>query len=143
MIKAAPKAILYFIWNYFDVVTDLFDTQANEGIIHKETLAVILDKHRKDIKPQLIEYKIIRPVNDDFELRDVYHKLMEFVLFEFRPMLPEEIEKFGNSISELFRKIKEGIVGEKNILLERLIALSAQIKEFSYSVEKNSIRLLS
>ncbi len=143
MIKAEPKAILYFIWNYFDVVRDLFDTQANEGIVRKETLSVILDKHRKDIKHQLIEYKIIRPVNDDFELRDVYHKLIEFVLFEFRPMLPEEIEKFGTSISELFRKIKEGITGDKNILLERLIALSAQIKEFSDSVEKNSIRLLS
>lgn len=143
MIKAEPKAILHFIWNYFDVVRDLFDTQANEGIIRKETLTIILDKHRKDIKPQLIEYKIIRPVNDDFELRDVYHKLIEFVLFEFRPLLPEEIEKFGNSISELFRKIKEGIASDKNILLERLIALSAQIKEFADSVEKNSIRLLS
>jgi len=143
MIKAEPKAILYFIWNYFDVVRDLFDTQANEGIIRKETLAVILDKHRKDIKSQLIEYKIIRPSNDDFELRDVYHKLIEFVLFEFRPMLPEEIEKFGNSISELFRKIQEGIAGDKNILIERLIAISGQIKEFSDSVEKNSIRLLS
>lgn len=143
MIKAEPKAILYFIWNYFDVVRDLFDTQTNEGIIRKEILAIILDKHRKDIKPQLIEYKIIRPVNDDFELRDVYLKLIEFVLFEFRPLLPEEIEKFGNSISELFRKIKDGIASDKNILLERLIALSAQIKEFADSVEKNSIRLLN
>jgi len=143
MIKAEPKTILSFIATYFDLIRDLFDTQSNEAIIRKETLMVILDKHRKDIKPQLIEYKVIRPVNDDFELRDVYYKLIEFVLFEFRPMLPEEIEKFGNSISELFRKIKEGITGEKNILLERLASLSAEIKLFSDSVEKNSIRLLS
>ncbi len=143
MIKAEPKTILSFIATYFDVIRDLFDTQANEGMIRKETLVIILDKHRKDIKPQLTEYKIIRPVNDDYELRDVYHKLFEFVLFEFRPLLPEEIEKFGNSISELFRKIKEGIADNKNILIERLIALSAQIKEFADSVEKNSIRLLN
>jgi hypothetical protein len=143
MIKAEPKTILSFIATYFDVIRDLFDTQANEGIIRKETLAIILEKHKRDIKPQLVEYKIIRPVNDDFELRDVYHKLIEFILFEFRPLLPEEIEKFGSSISELFRKIQEGIASDKNILLERLIALSAQIKEFSDSVEKNSIRLLN
>lgn len=143
MIKAEPKTILSFIATYFDVIRDLFDTQANEGLIRKETLAIILERHKRDIKPQLIEYKIIRPVNDDFELRDVYHKLIEFILFEFRPLLPEEIEKFGSSISELFRKIKEGIVSDKNILIERLIALSAQIKEFSDSVEKNSIRLLN
>lgn len=143
MIKAEPKTILSFIATYFDVIRDLFDTQANEGLIRKETLAIILERHKRDIKPQLIEYKIIRPVNDDFELRDVYHKLIEFILFEFRPLLPEEIEKFGSSISELFRKIKEGIANDKNILIERLIALSAQIKEFSDSVEKNSIRLLN
>ena len=143
MIKAEPKSILYFIWNYFDVVRDLFDTQSNEGIIRKETLAIILEKHKKDIQSQLIEYKIIRISNDDFELRDVYYKLMEFILVEFRPLLPEEIEKFGNAIAELFRKIKEGITDDKNILLERLKAISTQIKEFSDSVEKNSIRLLN
>lgn len=143
MIKAEPKTILSFIATYFDVIRDLFNTQTNEGIIRQETLAIILDRHKRDIKPQLIEYKIIRPVNDDFELRDVYHKLIEFILFEFRPLLPEEIEKFGSSISELFRKIKDGIAIDKNILIERLIALSAQIKEFSDSVEKNSIRLLN
>src|ERR1044071_8454785 len=115
MIKAEPKTILHFVWNYFDVVRDFFETQSKEGIIRKETLAIILDKHRKEIKPQLLEYKILKSVNDDYELRDVYYKLIEFVLFEFRPLLPEEIEKFGTSISELFRKIKEGIEGEKNI----------------------------
>lgn len=143
MNKAEPKSILYFIWNYFEVVRDLFDTQSREEIIRKETLAVILEKHKKDIKSQLIEYKIIRSINDDFELRDVYYKLIEFILFEFRPLLPEEIEKFGTAISELFRKIIEGILDDKNILQERLKAISNQIKEFADSVEKNSIRLLN
>jgi hypothetical protein len=59
MIKAEPKAILWFIWNYFEVVRDLFDTQTKENIIRKETLEAIMNKHRKDIKSQLIEYKII------------------------------------------------------------------------------------
>lgn len=143
MVKAEPRTILSFIATYFDIIRDLFDTQANEGMIRKETLAITLDRHRKDIKSQLLDYKIIRQVNDDFELRDVYFKLIEFVLIEFRPLLPEEIEKFGGSISELFRRIKEGITGDRNILLERLIGLSNQIKEFSDSVEKNSIRLLN
>jgi hypothetical protein len=143
MIKAEPKSILHFLWNYFDVVRDFFETQSSEGIIRKETAAIILAKHRKEIKPQLLEYKILKPVNEDYELRDVYYKLIEFILFEFRPLLPEEIEKFGTSISELFRKIKEGIGSDKNILLERLIAISTQIKEFFDSVEKNSIRLLN
>lgn len=143
MIKAEPKTILYFIWNYFDVVRDLFDTQSKEGLIRKEALELILEKGRKDIKTQLIDYKILRRINDDYELRDVYYKLVEFVLLEFRPLLPEEIEKFGISISELFRRISEGINGDKDILVDRLRGLSSQIKEFTESVEKNSIRLLN
>ena len=143
MIKAEPKSILYFLYNYFEVVRDLFDIQTKEDIIRKEALEVVLNKHRKDIKSQLIEFKIIKQTNDDFELRDIYLKLFEFVLFEFRPMLPEEIQKFDFSISELFRKIKGGIEGDKNILLEWISSLSSEIKLFSESVEKNSIRLLS
>lgn len=143
MIKAEPKAILHFIYTYFEVLRDLFETQSNEGIVRRETLDIVLCKYNKDIKLQLVEYKIIRPINEDFELRDAYYKLIEFILFEFRPLLPEEIGKFGNAISELFRKIKEGITEDKNILIERLRAISTQIKEFSDSVEKNSIRLLN
>ncbi len=102
----------------------------------KEALSTILEKHKKDIKSQLLEYKIIRISNDDFELRDVYYKLIEFILVEFRPLLPEEIEKFGNAIAELFRKIKEGITDDKNILLERLRAISTQIKSFQIQLRK-------
>lgn len=143
MIKAEPKTILHFIWSYFDVLRELFDTQSKDGLIRKEALALILERNKRDIKSQLIEYKILRNINEDFELRDVYYKLIEFILFEFRPLLPEEIEKFGTSISDLFRNIKEGINSEKAILVDRLRALSSQIKEFTDSVEKNSIRLLN
>lgn len=143
MIKAEPKTILHFIWTYFEVLRDLFDLQQDNEIIRKEAFADVLNTHKKDIKIQLLEYKIVRQVNDDYELRDVYFKLIEFVLFEFRPLLPEEIDKFGTSITDLFRKIKKGIDSDRDILLERIRAISVQIKEFSDAVEKNSIRLLS
>ena len=75
-------------------------------------------------------------------MRDVYYNLIEFILFEFRPLLPDEIEKYGQSISELFRKIKEGINSDKNILLDRITALSEEVKKFSEAIDKNKIRLL-
>jgi hypothetical protein len=143
MIKAEPKSILHFIWTYFEIIKELFDTQVKDQIIRREVFAIILEKHNKSIESQLKEYKIVRQVNGDYELRDVYYKMIEFLLMEFRPLLPEEIEKFGNSISELFRKIKEGLKQDKNILIERIKGLSTQVKEFSEAIEKNSIRLLS
>ena len=96
-----------------------------------------------NIETKLKDYKIIRSVNDDFQLRDVYQKLFEFLLFEFKPILPEDIQKYHYSISEHFRLIVEGIEGDKNILLNRIESLSIQILELLELIEKNTIRLLS
>ena len=141
--KAEPKTILRFLLEYFDIVADLFETQSKEGIITYEVLNQITGKHGSDIKSQLLDYKILGAVNDNFEIRTVYYNLIEFVLSEFKPMLPETIEKYHVSIAELFRKIKENIHGDKVILNQRLTELSNEIRSFYEMVEKNTISLLN
>ena len=143
MIIAEPKTILNFISGNFDLMRELFEAQSKNGLIHKEIISNILSRHQSDAKQKLIFYKIIRNKGEDFELRHVYYKLIEFILFEFRPLLPEEIEKYGIAISKLFAEIKKGISGNKNILVDRMRALSQQITEFWEDVEKNTIRLLN
>lgn len=141
--KAEPKTILNFLANYFDSLKDLFDIQTSENLIRKERLQEILKERGEEILPQLLDYKIIRKIGDDFEFRDTYYKLFEFILNEFRPLLPETIQKYEQSISVLFKKIREGISKDKLILGQRITDLYNEIKEFSESVEKNTIRLLN
>jgi hypothetical protein len=144
MINEEPISILSFLSRYFDIIRDLFLTQKNEGIILRETFEIICNQNNAEgIRKTLFKYKIVRPIQDDYELRDVYYNLIEFILFEFRPLLPDEIEKYGLSISELFRKIKEGINSDKTILQDRIIALSDEVKKFIEAVDKNKIKLLS
>ena len=143
MLKAEPKTILNFLANYFDSLKDLFDIQSNEGIIRKEQLMQVLSERNDPIEAQLIDYKIIRKIGDDFEFRDTYFKLFEFILNEFRPLLPETIQKYEQSIGKLFSKIREGIKGDNLILKNRIDDLNNEIKEFSEAVEKNTIRLLA
>lgn len=142
MIKAEPISILRFLATYYDIIRELYNIQNKEGIIRHEELTEICGRHEHDVHTQLKEYKILRSVNADFELRDVYYKLIEFILYEFKPMLPETFEKYYMSMSELSRKIKEGINGDKMILSERIINLQTQIREFLDGVEKNTVRLL-
>ena len=111
--KAEPKTILRFLLEHYDVIAELFETQSKEGIIAYEVLNQIVAKHESDIRTQLVEYKILSPVNDNYEIRTVYYNLIEFILSEFKPMLPETIEKYHTSIAELFRKIRENINGDK------------------------------
>jgi hypothetical protein len=144
MINEEPISILRFVSTYFDIIRDLFITQKEDGIIRRETFEIICNKNNAEgIRKTLFKYKIVKQVQDDYELRDVYYNLVEFILFEFRPLLPDEIEKYRQSISELFRKIKEGINTDKNILLDRITALSEEVRKFSEAIDKNKIRLLS
>ncbi|MDZ4668350.1 MAG: hypothetical protein SGJ00_10745 [bacterium] len=143
MIKAEPKTILNFLANYFDSIKDLFDIQSKEGIIRKERLNEVISFRGEDILSQLVDYKIVRKLGDDFEFRDTYYKLFEFILNEFRPLLPETIQKYEQSISALFKNIREGISKDRLILGQRIGDLYNEVKEFREAVEKNTIRLLN
>ena len=140
--KAEPKTILRFLLEHYEVIAELFETQSNEGIIKFEVLNQIIAKHESDIKSQLVEYKILSPVNDNYEIRTVYYNMIEFIQNEFKPMLPEAIEKYHTSIAELFRKIRENINGDKVTLSQRLNDLAIEVRSFYEMVERNTQSLL-
>lgn len=143
MIKAEPRTILNFLHANFDVVKDLFSYQIADGLITKEVYDMLIQKHGHTMNIRLREYRVIRSLGGDYEMRDVYFKLMEFLLFEFKPLLPETIEKYKTSISELFLKIRKYENQDRDILQERIKNLSHQVREFVDLVERNTFRLLS
>lgn len=61
--------------------------------MRKEFLNDILKENESDIFNQLLEYKFLKKLGDDFEICGVYFKFFEFILNEFKPLLPETIEK--------------------------------------------------
>ncbi len=141
--RTEPKTILYFLWHYYEPLQELFDAQVSEGFIKKETLQAICEKHGHDIELKLNEYKILKKINADYEFRGVFYGLLEFIMNEFKPLLPETIEKYHHSISELFRKIRKGVHEEKFILLQRVTDLTSETRDFSEGVENNTLKLLA
>lgn len=143
MIKSEPKSILQFMASHYDLLRDLFDIQVKNDIITKESLNICFENYDKNIREQLTEYQILVEQNDDFAFNEPYFILFEFIHQQFKPLLPEEIEHFGQSIRTLFLKIKEGINEDKNILLERIEVLSSQIRKFTNAVVNNTKSLLT
>jgi hypothetical protein len=141
--RTEPRTILNFLSTYFDIIKDLFDEQQREGLVKTEVLNIILAEHDHDILQKLVEYKFFKKIADDYEIRPVYFKMLEFILSEFKPLLPETIEKYEHSINALFKKIKEGIGKDRNILLQRITDLNNEVRDFTEAVEKNTIRLIS
>jgi hypothetical protein len=140
---AEPKSVLAFLHTYNEILLDLFRVQKESGYINSDVLNLVVKKHGHDIIPQLVEYRILRQLNSDFEIHSVYYQLMEYLLNEFKPLLPETIQKYHYSIASLFRKIRESSKFEEKILSNRITDLSLQIKEFMELVEKNTFKLLS
>lgn len=143
MIKSEPKSILHFLANHYDLLRDLFDLQAKNNIITNEALMGCLSNYDKSIREQLTEYQILTEQNGDYAFNVPYFVLFEFIHQQFKPLLPEEIENFGKTIHELFLKIKEGIHDDKNILIERIEAVSNQVKKFTGAVVNNTKSLLA
>ncbi|MFN7312740.1 MAG: hypothetical protein ACK5UI_04585 [Bacteroidota bacterium] len=141
--RVEPKTIVNFLSNYFDIIKELFDVQSKEGLVKKEVLNRILAEHDVEILNKLIEYKFFKKIADDYEIRPVYFKFLEFILSEFKPLLPETIEKYEHSITALFKKIKEGIGKDRNILIQRINDLFNEVREFTEAVEKNTLRLIA
>jgi hypothetical protein len=143
MMQAEPRTKLRFLLEHFEVIHELYEVQISHGVITHEALTDILAKNDNHIKQHLLDYKVLNPVNADYEIRTVYYNLIEFILSEFKPMLPETIEKYHVSIAELFRKIREQINGDKVILNSRLTELANEIRAFYEMVEKNTLSLLN
>jgi hypothetical protein len=141
--KAEPKTIINFLATYFDTVKSLFEAQSKDGYVRKEVMNDIFTESQNDVFGQLMEYKFLKKLGDDFEIRGVYFKFLEFILNEFKPLLPETIEKYEQSIGTLFRKIREGIAKDRNILLQRIAELYNEVREFADAVEKNTLRLVA
>ncbi|CAA0176465.1 conserved hypothetical protein [Tenacibaculum maritimum] len=142
MFKSEPKTILQFLATHFDLLRQLFDIQVKNEIILKSQINETLKEFESDLERQLFEHKILVEQNNDYIINEPFFVLFEFVLQQFKPLLPEEIEKYGQSIKNLFIEIKKENEG-KNILLARLEALSKEINKFNNAVKNNTSSLLN
>lgn len=143
MFKSEPRTILQFLATHFDLLKQLFELQVRNEVIQKSDIVATLREFGSDIETQLFDHKLLVEQNDDYIINEPYFVLFEFVLQQFKPLLPEEIEKFGQSIKALFSHITQGIHQDKNILLDRIEALCNEIKKFTNAVTNNTISLLN
>lgn len=142
MIKAEPRSILQFLASHFDLLQDLYELQCREEQVTPNNLRNLLEAHDREVGRQLQEYQILVPQNDGYVIGDTYFRLFSFVLRQFKPLLPEEIEKYSQAIHGLFHKIKQEADGDRELLLRRVDGLIQQIRDFVGDVSRNTLSLL-
>ena len=142
ILKADPDKILRFISENFELVRALYLAQLAGNVISREQFNA-LTKHTGDISiNRLFEYKLLTEQYDDIRLNEPVRAFLAFLISEFRPLLPSELEKYRTSFSQLFNAIRECPEGEQPILLEQLETLYDEVQRFLENVENNTGQLL-
>ncbi|MCO6480318.1 MAG: hypothetical protein J5I94_27000, partial [Phaeodactylibacter sp.] len=143
ILKADPNKVLRFIVENFELVRSLYLAQLEGNVISREQFNA-LTKHTGDISiNRLFEYKLLTEQYDDIRLNEPVRAFLAFLISEFKPLLPSELEKYRTSFSELFTAVQEiPEEGEQPILLEQLEALYDEVQRFLENVENNTGQLL-
>ncbi len=143
ILKADPDKVLRFIVENFELVRSLYLAQLEGNVISREQFNA-LTKHTGDISiNRLFEYKLLTEQYDDIRLNEPVRAFLAFLISEFKPLLPSELEKYRTSFSELFTAVQEiPEEGAQPILLEQLEALYDEVQRFLENVENNTGQLL-
>ncbi|MCB9266656.1 MAG: hypothetical protein H6558_16645, partial [Lewinellaceae bacterium] len=142
ILKADPDKVLRFLVENFELVRSLYLAQLEGNVISREQFNA-LTKHTGDISiNRLFEYKLLSEQYEDIRLNDPVRAFLAFLISEFKPLLPSELEKYRTSFVELFTAVQECPEGEQPILLEQLQALYDEVQRFLENVENNTGQLL-
>ena len=138
--RAEPKTILRFLLQHYDAIEQMFNAQRKYGQVRSELVNEICAE--SDIRTQLVEYKILSPVKNDFEFRKVYEEFLSFIIGDQRLNLPESIEKYHDSITKLFFQIQYTQADDHVILTERITELQTEVKHLTDMIDRNTVTLL-
>ena len=142
ILKADPDKVLRFMVENFELMRTLYLAQLSGNVISREQFNAIT-RHTGEISiNRLFEYKLLSWQYDDIRLNEPVRAFLAFLISEFKPLLPSELEKYRTSFSTLFNAIRECPEGEQPILLEQLEALYDEVQRFLENVENNTGQLL-
>ncbi|NRB63943.1 MAG: hypothetical protein HRU40_13120 [Saprospiraceae bacterium] len=141
--KADPDKVLGFVEENFDFFQRLFLAQLDDNVVSGQNFEALV-KGRGDITlKRLFEYKLLLPQFNDYRLSEPLRQFLGFLMSAYKPLLPEELDKYRVSMEELLDRVTGPNTAQNPILLrERLDALYDEVQRFLDNVESNTGQLL-
>lgn len=142
ILKAEPRAIMRFIEDNFEALSQLYRIQLKKNIIPAESFDEVT-RHKGDIVTRrLSAFKILRPVGDDYRLAEEVGAYLGFLMQEFKPLLPEQLRRYHTSIQDVYEllTIRPNLDDKTRSL--RLEHLYNEVQSFLDNVTNNTYTLL-
>ena len=103
--KADPDKVLRFIEENFDLFRRLYRAQLDDNVVAGQEFDQMVRGSGDVTVKRLFEYKLLIPQYNDYRLSEPLRQFLGFLLSEFKPLLPEELEKYRVSLEELLDRI--------------------------------------
>ena len=142
ILKAEPRAIMRFIEDNFEALSQLYRIQLKKNIIPAESFDEVT-RHKGDIVTRrLSAFKILRPVGDDYRLAEEVGAYLGFLMQEFKPLLPEQLRRYHTSIQDVYELLTIRPNLEDKTRSLRLEHLYNEVQSFLDNVTNNTYTLL-
>lgn len=136
--RHSPTSILHFLANHYTALNELFNTSKTSRIVDD---AQLRQHGLYDLKSKLVDYKIIRPLQDQNQYRfeERYFDFLSFLTSDFSLDLPDQLAKYQQSLQGLFSTLEQAEDHENiTFVTERLIE---EIARFLSHLEDNTAAL--
>jgi hypothetical protein len=142
ILRAEPRAIMRFIEDNFEALSQLYRIQLKKNVIPAESFDEVT-RHKGDIVTRrLSAFKILRPVGDDYRLAEEVGAYLGFLMQEFKPLLPEQLRRYHTSIQDVYELLTIRPNLEDKTRSLRLEHLYNEVQSFLDNVTNNTYTLL-
>lgn len=142
ILKVDPDKVMRFIEDNFGLVRGLFRAQLSENVVPQETFDRLTRSTSDVVVNRLFEYKILVGRYEGIRINEPVRAFLAYLLNEFKPLLPEELEKYRISFEELYARIGRYREEDYLILIERLDGLYDEVQRFLENIEYGAGQLL-
>lgn len=141
--KADPDKVLRFLEENFELFRLLYQAQLDDNVVSGQTFEILVRGYSEVTVKRILEYKLLIPQYNDYRLSEPLRQFLGFLMSAYKPLLPEELDKYRVSMEELLDRISGSNSATNPILLrERLDALYDEVQRFLDNVESNTGQLL-
>lgn len=145
--KASGQTTINYFAENFAFLEELFNFSKKDNFfVVNEVLINRCNAKNINVK-KLEEYKIVKPLADgNYELNKRFTDFIAFLIDDFRLDLPESINKYQNSIDEIYTQITlDNLTLNKQKTTNQIIELSNglmnEIQDFGLQIEANTNQL--
>lgn len=142
ILRAEPRTIMRFVEDNYEVLTQLYRIQLKENFVNRDTFELVT-RHKGDVVTRrLFAYRIVKEMGDDYRLAEAVGDYLGFLMQEFKPMLPEQLQRYYTSIHDIYDLMALRKDPSDSMRILRLEHLYNEVLSFLDNVTNNTYSLL-